>query len=287
MNSSPLSPQSVHPGFLKTKKEIEAWLRSHAIPEYTINDNLVVDAPIVDLSEKELDFILVQFGQTTQFNVHKNKLTSLKGSPQYATSFDCGNNLLTSLEFAPLKVTSFFACHSNQITSLKHSPLMESGRFNCCFNNLTNLMGFKLSGKDYGGSFYCSYNSLTSLEGAPSYILGDFQCVNNRLKDLQYSPLNVGGGFNCEKNLLESLKGAPQSINGYFSIKDNPTLLSIDCLPNHVGRSFMFGNCGPVLEKYQNIETDRNYASFLEKVNLEESIANINRDNLVNKIIKI
>lgn len=273
-----------HPGFFKTREETEAWLKKQAIIGYTVNKDLSVDAYIVSLGNENLTFIPVQFRNVEVFNISKNKLTTLKGSPKSCLNFSCEDNLLTSLKYAPLKIKYGFCCSNNQLTTLEHCP-KGTTQFDCSANQLKNLIGFNLSGQHYQGIFICSNNQLASLEGAPSSISDDFQCDNNLLKNLQYAPTNVGISFLCDNNLLETIKGAPINIGEHFSMENNPTLLSMDFLPEKVGKMFLFDNCGPLFEKYQGIETNGNATTLIEKIRLEQLMSN--KQNSLNSIIKI
>lgn len=74
-------------------------------------------------------------------DVRSNHLTSLKGcSEQVKSGFICSFNQLSSLEFGPKKVASYF-CHSNQLTNLDYAPEKISGVFSCGNNKLTSLKG--------------------------------------------------------------------------------------------------------------------------------------------------
>jgi hypothetical protein len=50
--------------------------------------------------------------------------------------FNCSNNHLTSLEFAPSKVGGDFYCYQNHLTSLEGCPDYVGGNFYCLNNNL-------------------------------------------------------------------------------------------------------------------------------------------------------
>ena len=65
--------------------EIEHWLDSMEITNYTINSSGVVDVNNdVIISFKKLTHIPIQFGKVNgDFNCNNNELSSLKGAPQY------------------------------------------------------------------------------------------------------------------------------------------------------------------------------------------------------------
>lgn len=56
------------------------------------------------------------------FDCSYNQLKSLVHSPQDVESFDCSNNLLTSLEGAPPAGTEEFVCNSNLLPDLTSAP---------------------------------------------------------------------------------------------------------------------------------------------------------------------
>ena len=144
-------------------KEIKDFLNDLEIKNYTIYKDGTVDVNgDVYLASLGLTKIPVKFGKVTG-------------------NFNCSNNQLTSLEYAPKEVNGYFNCSNNQLTSLEYAP------------------------KEVTGSFYCSNNNLTSLEYAPK-TTGSFNCSNNKLTSLEYAPKEVNGYFNCSNNQLTSLE---------------------------------------------------------------------------------
>jgi Leucine-rich repeat (LRR) protein len=185
---------------LKTKAEIQAWLDKMKIRNYTIDDDLTVDAKHVDLSYKELDEIPIQFGIVEEFHCSDNVLTSLKGAPKECRYFDCSFNKLVSLEFAPKEFISkkdraFFLCMNNVLTSLKGAP-KECKVFDCSNNKLTTLEFAPQKCTE----FYCMNNMLTSLRGVP--------------KECKY--------INCSENHgLKSLEGVPKECEVESDLDEN------------------------------------------------------------------
>jgi hypothetical protein len=53
-------------------------------------------------------------------------------------NFYCGNNQLTSLEYAPQSVGGYFNCNNNQLTSLEGAPL-SVGAFYCGGNPVESI----------------------------------------------------------------------------------------------------------------------------------------------------
>jgi len=112
--------------------------------------------------------------------------------------FDCGHNILTSLDGCPNHVGRNFQCNNNQLTSLEGCPNHIGGSFNCSYNQLTSLIG---GPNHIGGSFNCNNNQLTSLIGFPNHASVYFNCSYNQLTSLIGAP-HIIGSFNCEFNPL-------------------------------------------------------------------------------------
>ena len=81
------------------------------------------------------------------------------------------------------KVTGNFECQNNNLTSLDFAPDFVGGDFDCSNNNLISLEN---APEFVGGDFDCSNNQLTSLAGCPKEVKGYLNCINNRnLKSLE------------------------------------------------------------------------------------------------------
>jgi hypothetical protein len=131
-----------------TKKDIQAWLKSMNIENYSIQDDLIVNVDgDVKIGTKNLTEIPIQFGIINgYFSCYGNKLTSLKGGPTKVKGyFNCSGNNLKSLQYCPIEVGDCFFANSNQIESLEYSPLVVGGSFACGYNPIKNLQGFTTS----------------------------------------------------------------------------------------------------------------------------------------------
>ena len=100
--------------------EIVEWLSEMQIRDYDICDNgkdgnIVHVAGDVDISNKHLGHIPIQFGYVSgHFNCDNNSLDSLMGCPDVVGgSFGCSNNLLTSLVCGPSEVGIHYDCKFN------------------------------------------------------------------------------------------------------------------------------------------------------------------------------
>ncbi len=135
--------------FFKTFAETQSWLDKMGIKSYTINPtDLTVDVNAnVDISINSLECIPVRFGV-------------IYGD------FNCGHNLLTSLNGAPVECEDFL-CHDNHLASLVGSPLRRCHIFNCSDNQITSLEGLP----DECLELQCNNNQLTSLDGVPKCCL--------------------------------------------------------------------------------------------------------------------
>lgn len=202
--------------FKQQKLNIESWLESMKIKEYTINSDLTVDVDgDVNLSSKNLTHIPIQFGTVKNFFIINNKLTSLVG--------------------APFEVNGYFYCQNNQLTNLNGSPQVVNGTFNCSHNRLTSLIGAPV---EVSGIFDCSYNELTNLENGPQSVLSSYNCNNNKITTLKTNQfLSLGEGFNCANNQLTSLEGVPNMIEGSLDCSNN-LIMSLEFLPQVVKEDF-------------------------------------------------
>jgi hypothetical protein len=157
-----------------TDIEIRDWLHAMDIYDYDICDGVVHVVGDVDIPNKGLTSIPVQFGYVSG-------------------NFYCGGNLFASLYGCPELVGGNFYCGGNQLTSLEGCPKEVGGSFDCRQSNLTSLAGCP---KEVGGNFDCGYNELTSLKGCPSEVSGEFSCYGNLFKcKPDHSHIKIGGKF--------------------------------------------------------------------------------------------
>jgi len=147
------------------KDRIDSICTQYSIMKYSINPDGTIDVDDdVNLHNTKLTKIPLRFGKVTGF-------------------FNCGLNLLTSLDGAPTTVGGYFECYENKLTSLVGSPTYV------------------------GGNFYCYYNEITSLEGAPHTVGGDLTCLRNYLTST-YSgdtDIEVDADVDLSGNLLPQL----------------------------------------------------------------------------------
>ena len=99
---------------------IKKWLDEMRIKHYTINDDMSIDVNMegVRLSHYSLELIpeFIKFNKISDFfSCHNNKLSSLRGCPEYVGgSFYCDSNKLESLEYSPKIVRGDFWCMDNK-----------------------------------------------------------------------------------------------------------------------------------------------------------------------------
>lgn len=194
------SPKPIDRQSLKTKEDIEDWLKKMNIKNYNINKDLTVDVyDNVNISKKQLKYIPIQFRTiTNDFYCNNNRLISLEGCPSKVDGdFRCNNNQLTSLEFGPYDVEENYECEYNQLTSLKGCPDLIKG------------------------DFRCNDNIINTLEYCPIIINRTFFLGNNKLKNLEGCCPKIGYGLCLENNCLESLKGCPDVPDGTLILFDN------------------------------------------------------------------
>ena len=107
---------------------------------WEIKDGLVNvdgDVEMYDTKFQEIPFV---FGRVTgYFYCSSNKLTTLKGAPNYVSGdFYCSSNKLTSLKGAPEIVGGDFYCDNNKLWDFKHIGKIE-GDFNCDDNPVDEI----------------------------------------------------------------------------------------------------------------------------------------------------
>lgn len=150
------------------KEDIEAWLYSMNIKQYSINQDLSVYIDEnIDLSSHSLQEIPIQFDTVVG-------------------SFDCTNNKLTSLKGCPKIVIGDFICAENQLTNLKYCPTIIKGNLYCSTNLLTTLEGCC---EEILFNFSCTDNKLTTLKYGPKKVGAHYDCGFNPIKNLK--------NFNC------------------------------------------------------------------------------------------
>lgn len=204
-----------------TIEEIEKIFDEWEITEYTINPDLSVNVHHdIDFGWSGIKEFPLNFKSVDgDFNCNNNRLTSLKGCPEYVSGdFSCNRNKLTDLKYGPKRVSGTYYCHHNRLTSLEGSP-EKVHRFYCNNNNLTDLKGGPKLVKD---DFECDRNELTSLEGSPEYVGGDFYCRKNKLKNLKGSPKKIGSNFVCSNNRIWTLDEFDCEFDFIFICDKNP-----------------------------------------------------------------
>ena len=147
-----LTPLDVYPGChgnwspvieyglsLEHYPNIEKWLKEHSINNYIISEDLHITVQgNVNLSQKLTTKKLpVKFKMVDgYFDISKNGLTSLEGSPKIVTrDFNCSKNNLHSLFEGPIAVGDF-DCSYNQLKNLSYAPKEIKGSFDCSHNEI-------------------------------------------------------------------------------------------------------------------------------------------------------
>lgn len=138
---------------LKTKEEVEKWLKIHNVSNYEIQNDLTVDVNSgVYLNYMKVNdpysyyfepiaSLPVRFGRVMgDFIICDNELSTLTGCPTFVEGdFDCSNNNLTSLIDSPLEVLEHFSCEHNNLNSLTGAPKIIGAGFSCFANPLEEL----------------------------------------------------------------------------------------------------------------------------------------------------
>jgi len=193
---------SKHSTIVYNEKFIKALCERFHIENYTINEDLSVNADRVYFHKIKFKRIPIKFNEINQsFSVEEGSLVTLENAPRdVGFSFSCYDNHLKSLEGGPEFVGGDFECHYNYLENLVGAPKTIDGSFNCCDNQLTSLKGCT---QIIPENFNCSDNQLTSLEGGPEEVTNNFVCRGNNLTSLKGAPKTVYGSFYCEDNAKE------------------------------------------------------------------------------------
>jgi len=95
-----------------------------------VNGNVILIGKLGNMKK-----LPVKFGKVSgNFNCGGNKLTTLKGCPNYDGGyFSCYENNLTTLEGCPNYVGGNFWCSENNLTTLEGCPNYVGGEFDCGF----------------------------------------------------------------------------------------------------------------------------------------------------------
>lgn len=193
---------------LKTTKQIEEYLASHQIHNFTIDNNLVVnvDGDVV-LTDLKLSSLPCQFGVVTK-------------------SFDCSHNELRTLKGAPYQVGGYFMCSHNQLSSLEYGPNKVKGSYIAHYNQLTSL---EFVSHEIGGDLIVCQNQLKNLLHCPNIIPGYLNAADNKLETLLGCAQEVGS-LHIANNKLENFQYIAKHIHQLLLAQDNP-LTTLDDLP--------------------------------------------------------
>ncbi len=142
--------------------------------------------------------------------------------------FNCEQNQITSLIFAPVKVGTYFDCSHNLLKSLQYSPQIVQGDFNCANNQLKN---FKYSPDSIDGIFIATNNPTENLIYLPKS--HPFIYLNNHHL-LKYKPENMTKGDflrACDADFWYSIHLKEKSMYELELI--NSQLMIKNDLPSH------------------------------------------------------
>lgn len=137
-------------------KQIKSICDRYNIRNYTITEDGVVNVDgTVAIEYSGLNEIPVKFGiVNVSFDIERNNLTSLEGSPRECENFYCSYNALKSLKGCPEKVKGSFWCVHNKLTSLEY--ISESVITIACRNN--QIRDFKGVSEFFEGEIACEEN---------------------------------------------------------------------------------------------------------------------------------
>ncbi len=173
------------------------------------------DSYIKDLSGIEF------FTAATSLDCSENELTSLDISKNInLEELSCDENMLTSLDVQNNKSLEELSCKANQLTSLEVSKNEKLIDFSCSYNKLTSLNVSK--NKDLE-TLECSGNQLNTLDVTTNTKLTELSCNNNNLAELNVLNNKELESLDCYANKLKAL-----------DIKNNTELGELNCEMNQL-----------------------------------------------------
>jgi len=269
---------------LKTKEEVEQWLKQHDIQKYTVNEDLTVDVPesvyLDDCFRPQNESEWLE--QVDHLNVNCVDQDKEDVRRQDDGTYERGGSTyeFEPKEFKPYElpiqfgvVKGNFSIENNNLASLKGCPREVTVDFDCACSELTSLEG---APRIVGRSFHASSNKLTSLSGAPESVGQNFTCRNNKLTTLQGAPAHIPGNFDCSANYLHTLEGAPKTVGHNFTCYENP-LENLNYAPEKVGRFFNSNGNFPELATARiptNVSSEE-YTAIAERIKLERQLAKL------------
>ena len=143
---------------------------------------------------------------TGEINVNGSSITDMTGIEAFtnATTLNCSNNLLTSLNVTSNTALQNLNCSNNSIDNLNINGLSSLSNIDCSTNNLSSLV-FSGIGLTSLTQIYCNDNVLTSLNVSGLTNLTNLYCQNNKLSSLNLISNTGLVELCCNNNLLTTL----------------------------------------------------------------------------------
>lgn len=163
----------------KTLHDIKHICFQYKIENYSINSDGSIDVDgNVELSSRNLCILPLKFGRVMgNFNIQNNLLSTLENAPlSVGGKFNCFNNLLINFIGGPKWVGGDFYGYNNKLISLIGSPAEIAGSYYISGNeNLSNLVGSTLKiGADFSfDDVVCTYSGEEDIEFLGNFFLND------------------------------------------------------------------------------------------------------------------
>lgn len=185
-----------------TREEIIKLCNYYRIEDFTIDEEGLVSAPIVEFLHDDFKRLPLRFGKVDEFTVKYCPITTLEGFPKECSLLEIIGTEITSMTHCPQKFTrlgtrgTYIGLEENsKLASLEGSP-------------------------DYIDYFVIKLCGIKSLKGAPQNIQFIFKVEECPIKNLIGGPRTVGIDYHIGECPLTSLTGAPSSV-GYFEIESS------------------------------------------------------------------
>ena len=205
-------------------------------------DNFVLAADISAVTTLDITGLNIQdltgiedFAALTTFNCGDNALTSINVSANtFLTTLECYDNQLTSLDISQNGNLEILFAYQNQLTSIDFSNNTQLLNVNIGDNLLTQI---DVSSNAALQILEVNNNSLTNIDITQNSNLLEFQCINNQLSVIDVSLNSELGLFFCSDNLLTQVDVRNNLKLEHF-VCNNNLLTDVDITENQILLSF-------------------------------------------------
>jgi Leucine-rich repeat (LRR) protein len=197
-----------------------------AIPDLNFENELIAQG--IDSGAPDGKVLTSKITSIITLDVSSKNIADLTGIQDFEAleNLNCGDNLITNLDFSKNLQLKGLWCINNKLTSLVVLENTKLTVLKCAMNQLTSL---DVSSNTLLFEFQCSNNLLTSLDVSKNTLIEYFSCSFNKITSLDFSKNRRFSFFSCNDNLLTSLNlRNVRAAAIYSSFKNNPNLNCIE-----------------------------------------------------------